>query len=118
MRLPGQPSPRQRIFPKTAPIPVVMAMARAPQKVTRIMGLITLAPPAFAPTIPSKARNTNEPTATTGSSRAVGDITRSPNGAAAPTEPLILARLPDHPARQIDVLLPWNWTPRRLAQAA
>lgn len=30
----------------------------------------------------------------------------------------ILARLPDHPARHIDDLLPWNWTPCRLHRAA
>ena len=30
----------------------------------------------------------------------------------------VLARLPDHPARRIDDLLPWNWTepqPRQIA---
>jgi hypothetical protein len=46
-----------------------------------IMGLITSAPPAFAPIIPSKAWNINEPIATTGSRRAVGDSTRSTNDA-------------------------------------
>jgi transposase len=31
----------------------------------------------------------------------------------------VLAHLPDHPARQIDDLLPWNWRPqRRTAEAA
>ena len=30
----------------------------------------------------------------------------------------VLARLPDHPARRIDDLLPWNWTPSRLHQIA
>jgi transposase len=30
----------------------------------------------------------------------------------------ILARLPDHPARRIDELLPWNWMPDRQQQAA
>lgn len=63
-----------------------MAMARAPQKITRIMGLITSAPPAFAPTIPSSTRKISDPAATTGSSRTVGAKTRSTNGAAAPTE--------------------------------
>ena len=30
----------------------------------------------------------------------------------------ILARLPDHPAKRITELLPWNWTAARLAAAA
>jgi transposase len=25
----------------------------------------------------------------------------------------VLARLPDHPAKRIDELLPWSWSPRR-----
>ena len=31
----------------------------------------------------------------------------------------VLARLPDHPAKRIDDLLPWNWRPQnRAAEAA
>ena len=30
----------------------------------------------------------------------------------------VLARLPDHPARRIHQLLPWNWRPQRIAHAA
>jgi transposase len=30
----------------------------------------------------------------------------------------VLARLPDHPAKQIAELLPWNWRPASMAQAA
>jgi transposase len=27
-----------------------------------------------------------------------------------------LARLPDHPAKKVDELLPWNWKERQLAE--
>lgn len=30
----------------------------------------------------------------------------------------VLARLPDHPAKRIDELMPWNWRPRNVAHAA
>ena len=30
----------------------------------------------------------------------------------------VLARLPDHPARRIGDLLPWNWKPQNTAAAA
>ncbi|WP_283806958.1 IS66 family transposase [Bradyrhizobium canariense] len=30
----------------------------------------------------------------------------------------VLARLPDHPAKRIDELMPWNWRPRTVAHAA
>lgn len=30
----------------------------------------------------------------------------------------VLARLPDHPAKRIHELMPWNWRPQNVAQAA
>ena len=30
----------------------------------------------------------------------------------------VLARLPDHPAKRIQELMPWNWRPQNVAQAA
>ena len=30
----------------------------------------------------------------------------------------VLARLPDHSAKRIDELLPWNWQPQSVAHAA
>src|SRR6476619_372406 len=42
-----------RTVPKRAPIPAVTPIARAPQKVTRIVGLAMFAPPALAPIVPS-----------------------------------------------------------------
>ena len=30
----------------------------------------------------------------------------------------VLARLPDHPSRRIDDLMPWRWQPKPIAKAA
>src|ERR1035438_7510420 len=52
--------------PNNHPTPDVIAMASAPQKVTRIAPTITLAPPACAASPPRSARNSSEVPATRG----------------------------------------------------
>src|ERR1019366_3981771 len=52
--------------PNNHPTPEVIAMASAPQKVTRIAPVIILAPPASAANPPSIARNSSEVPATRG----------------------------------------------------
>jgi hypothetical protein len=54
----------QTAVPTRAPIPAVIAIANAPQKVTRTVALSILAPPALAPMAPSTARNNKEEIAT------------------------------------------------------
>jgi hypothetical protein len=46
---------------EVAPIPAVKAIARAPQNVTRIIGLRTSAPPVHAPIMPSRASSSSKP---------------------------------------------------------
>ena len=46
-------------LPISAPIPAVTAMASAPQKPTLSAGLTIGAPPAHAPSAPSRTRKTN-----------------------------------------------------------
>ena len=75
-------------MPTRAPIPAVTAIARAPQKVTRIIGLKIAAPPVLAPSKPSKARNTSDPAETIGIRRFDGDRSTRARGAAAPMEKL------------------------------
>ena len=50
--------------PNSAPTPAVMAMASAPQKVTRHAPTSTPAPPVCAATPPSRAKNTSAVPAT------------------------------------------------------
>jgi hypothetical protein len=76
----------QITVPRIAPIAAVAAIARAPQNVTRIVGLRTSAPPVRAPTMPSKARKASDPTDTTGISQFDGETSTRASGAAAPTE--------------------------------
>jgi len=56
--------PHQTATPTMAPMVAVKAIASAPHKVTRSVALIMLAPPAFAPRAPSKARNKSDAIAT------------------------------------------------------
>ena len=76
----------QTTLPKIAPIPAVSPIANAPQNVTRTVGFSKPAPPAFAPIAPSRARNSSDPTETTGIRTFDGEPRTSRSGAAAPTE--------------------------------
>ena len=62
----GSTGADQVTVPKMAPIPAVTPIASAPQNVTRMVGFRMFAPPALAPIMPSRARNTKEPTETVG----------------------------------------------------
>src|SRR6516165_7470045 len=74
--------------PKSAPAPVVTAIASAPQNVTRVAPLITLAPPSDAAHAPSAARKSREAPATTGIRRACGAKMTAKRGIIAPTAKL------------------------------
>ena len=67
-------------------MPAVMAMANAPQNVTRVVARMMFAPPAFAPTAPSRARKPRDAMDTTGPRIRGGDTTTMSNGMAAPME--------------------------------
>src|SRR3546814_8702477 len=56
----------QTVAPKRLPTPAVNAIARAPQKVTRMIDRMTGAPPAFAPSAPSRTRHRSETATTSG----------------------------------------------------
>src|SRR3546814_16627905 len=58
--------------PTKCPIPAVAAIASAPQKVTRADARQTEAPPAIAPTAPSKARKRRDAPASIGTSSRIG----------------------------------------------
>src|ERR1019366_3864775 len=75
--------------PNSHPTPEVIAMASAPQKVTRIAPLITLAPPACAANPPRSARNSSEVPDTKGINPASGDMAVTKRGRTAP-----MAKLP------------------------
>lgn len=63
----------------------VTAMANAPQKVTLTIALGMFAPPAFAPTAPSTARNNSDAKATIGTVSPGGATKTIIRGKAAPT---------------------------------
>jgi hypothetical protein len=67
-------------------MPAVTAIASAPQKATRIAAFIILAPPALAPTAPSKTRNAREATDTVAVSNRVGVTSAINNGGNPPAQ--------------------------------
>src|ERR1039458_10271888 len=76
----------QIIVPNSLPIPAVIPRAKAPQNVTRNVARRMFAPPAFAPTAPSRARKPRDAADTTGTSILMGATMTISNGIAAPTE--------------------------------
>src|ERR1019366_4417383 len=74
--------------PNSHPTPEVIAMASAPQNVTRIAPAVTLAPPACAANPPRSARNAREVPATRGIRPASGAKAVTTRGMAAPTAKL------------------------------
>ena len=75
--------------PNSHPTPEVIAMASAPQNVTRIAPAITLAPPARAASPPRSARNSSEVPDTRGIKPASGAMAVTKSGRTAP-----MAKLP------------------------
>src|SRR5664280_3779579 len=75
--------------PNSHPTPEVIAMASAPQKVTRIAPVITLAPPACAASPPRSARKSSEVPDTRAINPASGDMAVTKRGRTAP-----MAKLP------------------------
>lgn len=67
-------------------MPVVSAIAKAPQNITLAVARQMFAPPAFAPTAPNRARKANEATDTIGTIALNGKSATIINGMAAPTE--------------------------------
>src|SRR5262249_38178831 len=90
----GQPElagPRARVHmagPNIAPIAVVIAMARAPQRTTRAAAVPARAPPTFAASHPRIASSASEEPATTGRSVVSGAMATVKSGAAEPTAKL------------------------------
>ena len=80
--------PRHATVPKRDPTPAVSPMASAPQNVTRIAPIVTLAPPTRAANAPRIARNTSEVPETMGISLDSGTMATANSGMAAPTAKL------------------------------
>ncbi len=72
--------------PKKDPTPAVNAIAKAPQKVTRAVGIIKEEPPACAERTPNSARNKSELAETAHISTDTGTKRTTTRGKAAPTE--------------------------------
>src|ERR1017187_1909514 len=72
--------------PTNFPIPAVRAIANAPQNVTRTVARKILAPPAFAPIAPRRARKAKDAANTIGTRTLVGDTKTMSKGMAAPME--------------------------------
>jgi hypothetical protein len=70
--------------PKIRPTPAVMAMARAPQNVTRTTLRNILAPPALAANAPRAASKTREPPLTAGINQDKGIRAATARGRTAP----------------------------------
>src|SRR5678815_5531232 len=78
----------QTTVPKSDPTPAVIAMASAPQNVTRMAPFHTPAPPTPAAMPPRSARNRSDVPETSGINRATGVTTATSKGRAAPTAKL------------------------------
>lgn len=86
MTMPSHPIGRVHApVPNSDPTPAVRAMASAPQNVTRIVPIITAAPPARAASPPRRARNASEVPETTGIKTPAGAVAVTKRGMAAPT---------------------------------
>ena len=73
------------VVPNKAPMPAVIAIARAPQNVTRTIPIRMGAPPVRAARAPSSARENKEAADTRSNRLVAGAITTMSKGSAAPT---------------------------------
>ena len=80
----GSAHASQAAVPTIRPIPAVMAIASAPQNMTRATGRAGAAPPANAPSHPSAARNRSDPRASSATIRVVGAMAATRSGSETP----------------------------------